>query len=414
MALGFEQAGFDVVAATDLDPIHCAVYQQNFPLWSILCADAREIRGSDILGAIDHRRSQVDVVFGGPPCEGFSVIGKRDLDNPRNALIFHFLRLVLEIQPKYFVMENVPGLLYGAHKRFLTEVAAKYESNGYDISGFEKLNASVFGVPQRRERVFLLGYQRGLRAPRFPSPTHCVESDQPDALGLLPKTPNVWDAIGDLPVIEEYPELFDRDWLSVELKRGSEYAQKCRGELRDHNDYSYPRCYNKSIITGIGRTAHGDTSRSRFEAAEWGKIEAISRFHRLDPKGYANTLRAGTASDRGSHTAARPIHPYKPRLITTREAARLHSFPDWFRFHTTKWHGFRQVGNSVPPLLARAIASQLMQAIGVKPQKPKVPIKLQSDTSLVSLNMSEAALTFAVSRRVIEPRRRQATGKARD
>lgn len=101
-----------------------------------------------------------------------------------------------------------------------------------------------------------------------------------------------------------------------------------------------------------------------------GENRKISRFHKLDPQGLCNTLRAGTPSNRGAFTSPRPIHPYTPRCITVREAARLHSYPDWFRFQRTKWHGFRQVGNSVPPLLAKAVASEIIKLLGIIPSQP--------------------------------------------
>jgi len=404
MALGFEQAGFDVVAATDIDPVHCAVYEYNFPSWSVICADARQIHGSDILARADAPRGRIDVVFGGPPCEGFSVIGKRDLDDPRNALVFHFMRLVLEIQPNYFVMENVPGLMAGTHREFLHEIMARFTSNGYAVN-CQVLNAAEFGVPQARKRVFVMGCRLGLDLPSFPTRTH-APSDGCHTGAATRKTPTVWDAIGDLPEVEAYPELLERDWIRVKLGKGSRYARMCRTLDSDPADFSYPRKYDRSILTGMQRVQHRADTIRRFKNTAWGEKELKGKLKRLDPNGLCNTLRAGTPSDRGSHSAARPIHPHSPRYITVREGARLHSYPDWFHFHRTKWHGFRQVGNSVPPLLARAIASQVVSALGVRPRKPRKDITLREDSALLSLNMSEAAVRFAVDRRVIAPRKR--------
>ncbi|MFM6055520.1 MAG: DNA cytosine methyltransferase, partial [Sphaerospermopsis kisseleviana] len=115
------------------------------------------------------------------------------------------------------------------------------------------------------------------------------------------------------------------------------------------------------ILTSSLRTKHSPASEERFASTPHGKNEPISRFYKLDPDGLCNTLRAGTASNKGAFTSPRPIHPFTPRCITVREAARLHSFPDWFRFHPTKWHGFRQIGNSVPPLLAQAVAAEIIK-----------------------------------------------------
>jgi DNA (cytosine-5)-methyltransferase 1 len=116
---------------------------------------------------------------------------------------------------------------------------------------------------------------------------------------------------------------------------------------------------------------------------------------KLDPDGVSNTLRAGTNSDKGAFTSPRPIHPTEPRCITNREAARLHSYPDWFRVHVTKWHGFRQIGNSVPPLLARAVAGQVLEALGVKPTAPKKALRL-GDAALLELDASGAASMYGV------------------
>lgn len=106
--------------------------------------------------------------------------------------------------------------------------------------------------------------------------------------------------------------------------------------------------------------------------------------------GLCPTLRAGTGVEQGSYTSPRPIHPLLPRVISVREAARLHSFPDWFRFHRTKWHGFRQVGNAVPPLLARAVGQQIVAALAVIPSLPQDPMKL-GDTQLLRFDASQAA-----------------------
>src|SRR5208283_5422746 len=127
-----------------------------------------------------------------------------------------------------------------------------------------------------------------------------------------------------------------------------------------------------------------------------GDTEPVSRFFKLDPDGICNTIRAGTASDHGAFTSPRPIHPFSPRCITVREAARLHSYPDWFRLHVTKWHGFRQIGNSVPPLLGRAVAAKLMRALAVEGTRPSETIKL-GEENLLKLTMKEASELYGVS-----------------
>ena len=160
------------------------------------------------------------------------------------------------------------------------------------------------------------------------------------------------------------------------------------------------------MLTSSISTVHNPTSIARFRSTANGEIDKISRFFKLDPNGICNTLRAGTPSNRGAFTAPRPIHPEQPRCITVREAARLHSYPDWFRFHSTKWHGFRQIGNSVPPLLARAVAHQLREVIGVNPNKPQTMISLMND-ELLRLKMVKAAEKYGVDSHVIQPRKQK-------
>jgi len=177
--------------------------------------------------------------------------------------------------------------------------------------------------------------------------------------------------------------------------------------LLDNNelDYGYRRIFDKTLLTSSLRTIHSDLSRKRFSETPHGQIEAVSRFFKLDPKGVCNTLRAGTGSDRGAFTSPRPIHPFTSRCITVREAARLHSYPDWYRFHVTKWHGFRQIGNSVPPLLAKAVAGQIIDVLGIKPEAPEDVINTGNE-KLLSLTMAEAAKLFDVPFETIPKRRR--------
>jgi DNA (cytosine-5)-methyltransferase 1 len=126
MTLGFEQAGFDVLAAVEIDPIHACTHQYNFPFWTILCQSVTETTGEEIRAKSTIKNRDIDVVFGGPPCQGFSIMGKRIVDDPRNDLIFHFVRLVLELRPKFFVMENVRGLTIGKAQQLLIEIIKKF------------------------------------------------------------------------------------------------------------------------------------------------------------------------------------------------------------------------------------------------------------------------------------------------
>ena len=207
MTLGFEQAGFDVLAAVELDPIHCAIHKFNFSFWSVLCTSVENVSGQKIRSFSKIKNQEIDVVFGGSPCQGFSMMGKRALDDPRNSLVFHFLRLIIELHPKYFVFENVPGLTLGEHRKFLLEVIEEFKKNSYQVeANYQVLNAANYGVPQDRARLFILGCRQGLKLPKYPQPITTPKIPKKSKYIVnnsdLPATPTVWDAIGDLPEVE--------------------------------------------------------------------------------------------------------------------------------------------------------------------------------------------------------------------
>lgn len=392
LSLGFEQAGFDIVASVEIDPIHSAVHKFNFPNCTTICKSVVEVTGDELRKRAGIGRREIDVVIGGAPCQGFSLIGKRALDDPRNQLVHHFVRIVLELQPKYFVFENVKGLTLGKHRRFLQEIIDAFREGGYEVeANYKVLNAADYGVPQDRRRLFLLGAKAGLTLPAYPDPTGRT---------------TVIEAIGDIPDAETLPQLWERDWAKAKFGKASTYAAVLRGKSDDPCDFGYRRRFDMSLLTSSLLTEHTPLSRERFAATAPGSVEPVSRFKKLDPNGVCNTLRAGTASDRGAFTSPRPIHPTVPRVITVREAARLHSYPDWFRFHATKWHGFRQIGNSVPPLLARAVGGQVMKALRKRPSRPAEVLEL-GDESLLVISMADAAAMFGVSRHVIAQRTRK-------
>ena len=390
LSLGFEQAGFDIMASVEIDPIHCSAHKYNFPMCKTICRSVVDVTGEYVREVSGIGEKEIDVVIGGAPCQGFSLIGKRALDDDRNKLVYHYVRLVLELKPKYFVFENVKGLTVGKHKQFLVEIMDAFKDGGYDVvSDYKVLNAADYGVPQDRRRLFLMGGRKGIALPSYPEP--------------LSIRTTVGDAIGDIPDAEKYPELWGRDWVYAKFGEQSLYSSYLHGVGKDPSDFSYPRIFNKDKLTCSLLTDHSDISRGRFVKTLPDTVEPISRFKKLSMNGLCNTLRAGTASDRGAFTSPRPIHPIYPRVITVREAARLHSYPDWFRFHVTKWHGFRQVGNSVPPMLARSVGLQIMKVLGVTPNAALDCIKL-GDESLVAISMSDAASMFGVSSNVIAKR----------
>lgn len=397
MSLGFEQAGFDVVAAVEIDPIHAAVHKFNFPHCAMVPRSISRVTGPQLRQAAGIGNRKVDVVFGGPPCQGFSLIGHRAFDDPRNSLVLEFVRLVGELEASYFVFENVKGLTVGKHRVFLDELIEAFAKIGYRVRlPWAVLDAANFGVPQRRERLILFGAREGFPLPEYPFPLVRAVSDA-NHRGL-PKGPNCRDAIGDLPDADTFEELLEGDEVEVgKWGKPTTYARelRCLGEESWH--FGYGRKWNPQVLTSSSRTGHTAISQRRFARTTPGDVEPISRFFRLSPDGLCNTLRAGTDASRGAFTSPRPIHYDLNRCITVREMARLHGFPDWFRFHTTKWHGARQIGNAVPPPLARVVASQVTAVLkGFAPARPGSEVVL-GDVSLLKMDMSQAAEHFGVS-----------------
>lgn len=398
MSLGFEQAGFDVAAAVEIDPIHCAVHKFNFPETAVISRSVVGLTAAEIRLRAKLGKQPIDCVFGGPPCQGFSMIGHRVLDDPRNQLVLEFVRLVSELGAKSFVFENVKGITVGSQKVVLDEIVEAFDKAGYDVRlPWQVLDAASFGVPQHRQRLILMGVKKGEKLPVYPLPlTNSADGRKPVA--GLPTGPNCKDAIGDLPDADRFAALVSTDEVETS-KYGlpSEYAREMRCLSNDAWHNGYVRNWNPRILTSSARTEHTAISKRRFSETETGDVEPISRLFKLPPKGLSNTLRAGTDGSRGAFTSPRPIHYTHNRCITVREMARLHGFPDWFRLHSTKWHGARQIGNAVPPPLARAVATSMMNALGRKPSKPEKALDL-GDVNLLYLVMSEASAHFGVEK----------------
>ncbi len=379
LSLGFEQAGFDVVAAVEIDPVHACVHKFNFPECAVIPRSVSSVSGQDIRrAAVLSAEATVDVVVGGAPCQGFSLMGQRALDDPRNSLVRDFIRIVRELQPSYFLFENVKGLTVGKHRQFLKEIIQELGGSDYQVlQPWRVLNAKDYGVPQSRERLFLIG-ARGTK----PLPTYPTQLDYQVTCA---------DALHDLPDAERFEQLLFQDEVQADyLCEPKDYSALMRCSAEGCWQYGYPRKWNQTRLTSSRRTKHTTISRRRFEKTEPGTVEPISRFFRLPADGVSNTLRAGTDSARGAFTSPRPIHYQYARCVTVREMARLHGFPDWLRFNETKWHGGRQIGNSVPPPLAFAIARELIQVLPSNPEKPSRIVPL-GDENLLRMDMSSAS-----------------------
>lgn len=330
-SLGAHRAGFEVASAYDNDTILTSSYPVNFPNTQLFHRDIKGLSGNELVSAV---RGELLGIFGGPPCQGFSEIGRRSKSDPRRELIGHFFRVVSEAEPSFFVMENVRGLAYPDSLPVLRD-ALGFVRADYDILGPHIWDASEFGAATRRSRVFLIGIRKDLNAP--------ITQSALDAYRHPAAT--VKAAIADLAgaqALSESPMLpgFDR-WKISGRSRPSDYALTLRS--------------TEKTFTGHRPTEHTRLVAKRFASIKPGEIDVIGRHPRLEWSGQCPTLRAGTGSDKGSYQAVRPIHPAENRVITVREAARLQGFPDSHIFHPTVWHSFRMIGNSVSPLMAEAI-----------------------------------------------------------
>ena len=408
MSLGLEAAGFDLAASVEIDPIHSLVHHYNFPYGATICQDISQVKSQELLKAIAGKglKPDVDVLAGGPPCQGYSHMGRRAIDDPRNQLVFEYARMVFEIQPKYFIFENVPGILTGLHRKFLNELIEKFEQNGYFVvRPIKVLDSADYGAPQKRKRLFLIGYRKDMTEPSYPTPTH--------GENLLPLN-TVSSAISDLSEVSVHLKQdkgISADWLDYSEFRTSfnvipqgEYSL-CHVRRPSSDSVRASSHFNKTIWGHLG-SKHSDRTIQRFASTIQGTKEPISHFFKLSPHGLSNTLRAGTASNKGAFTAPRPIHYLHPRCLSIREASRLHTFPDWFQFHRTIWHGFREIGNAVVPLLAKSIGTEIINCLDIDKSTLKIRELNLVDDSILSFKMRQASNFWQVPHNVIPQRNR--------
>ncbi|OKH19990.1 DNA cytosine methyltransferase [[Limnothrix rosea] IAM M-220] len=397
LSLGLEAAGFDVAGAVEVDPVHALVHHFNFSYGVTLCQDINTLDSDVLLQQIRDKgfMGEIDLIAGGPPCQGFSLMGKRQLEDPRNQLVFEYLRIVDEIRPKYFIFENVAGMATGKHRTFRDTLINRFKQIGYQtIESGQVLDSSLYGVPQKRKRLFILGYRDGVPPICYPIATTPTEDSQV----------KVSHAIEDLEAITVHKGK-DTGIPATQLN----YIN-FRKNFSVKNDGAFKLCHKRSTngkVWGHLGSNHTQKSTDRFAQTQPGKTEKVSRFYRLHPDGLSNTLRAGTPSGRGAHTAARPIHYAVPRCISIREAARLHTFPDWFQFHRTIWHGFREIGNAVVPLLAKQIGDEIIKALNCD-LRDLTPRSLEKvEEQFLSYTVSEACAYWEISRDLIPKRTRE-------
>lgn len=357
-SLGAARAGFNLAASVEIDRFANETHARNFPNTRHLPLDVSTLTGADLLRSAGLKKGELAGLIGGPPCQGFSSIGRRNPEDSRNSLFAHFMRLVSETRPAFFVAENVPGILDERNKLLIAE-ALSLLPKSYRLLAPTKVRASDFGAPTTRTRVFFVGYD--------PAKCSSLTTDifVPPA-GQLPTSVGV--ALAGLPIeIDPAWQTEEQAWRAVKkMHSKSFFYSKAQGELPEGlgDPFAIHAFFKRGQTSGCFGTRHADTIAERYGRLKPKEVDKISKSIRLDPNGFCPTLRAGTGSDRGSYQAVRPIHPTEARVITPREAARLQGFPDWFALHGTKWHSFRQLGNSVSPIVAEAVLSQIFERLG--------------------------------------------------
>lgn len=351
LSLGAARAGFRVVGSIENDPIASASHAFNFPGTKHLRKDVATLAGAEILEAFGVPLGTLSGLIGGPPCQGFSLIGRRDKDDPRNLLFGHFFRLVSEMQPAFFVAENVMGVLREENAQIVKAALSRLPSRFRVLSPI-KIKASDYGAPTTRTRVFFVGYDPS----RMGELTVEAFMPCPNKQSIKVK-----HALIGLPDVRADWQKENQSWRTIQVSEGGgAFEERLSGCVPDGvGNIDALEKLAIGRVSGFLGTKHTRETVARFDALSPGEVDAVYRSPRLDPDGYCPTLRAGTNADRGSYQAVRPIHPSKPRVISPREAARLQGFPDWFVFHPTKWHAFRQIGNSVSPI----VAEELLTAI---------------------------------------------------
>lgn len=356
LSLGAARAGFDVCGAVDNDAHALRGHRANFNVARHLDADVATLTGKTLLGWLEINRQEITGIVGGPPCQGFSSIGRRNREDRRNGLFEEFFRIVSEVEPAFYLAENVPGILNPQYSE-VRERAISHMSGKYTMLEPLTISAHEFGAPTTRKRVFFFGFDPDrvdtVTARDFSSPTAAETIKVKDALdGLVTYVDPRWQKESD-------------GWRLSQSHGEGSFAARLHGHVPTGvgAPIALHRLRNERKSSGNLGTMHTSKVAKRYGALEPGERDRISKSQRLNPDGFCPTLRAGTGPDFGSYQAVRPIHPTEPRVITPREAARLQGFPDWFMFSPTKWHSFRQIGSSVSPILAEHLMLAVRTAI---------------------------------------------------
>jgi DNA (cytosine-5)-methyltransferase 1 len=357
LSLGAARAGFKVICAVEKDNKAIDTHKSNFPEVKHLELDL----SGDVVSEITKSINNVNLtgVIGGPPCQGFSAIGQKNTNDIRNNLFVSFFQIVKELSPVFFIAENVPGILNNKFNEIREK--AFWHINDYENLPPLIVKASDYGAPTTRTRVFFIGCKKRIINHLNIKNFECLKENSEKILvkhafcGLPTNISQIKDGLGIIS-----PDEIDK--ISVQfpffVSRISGFIPEGIGNAEVINQY-----INSGHITGCLYTKHSKDIKKRYGLLDYGEHDKISKSTKLDPDGFCPTLRAGTGPEHGSFQAVRPIHYKYNRVITPREAARLQGFPDWFVFQPTIWHSFRQIGNSVSPIIAEKILSVIYQKL---------------------------------------------------
>lgn len=347
---GFQQAGFKVLAGNDISPCAGKTFRQTHPDAAFFGISVADLTVEDLLNATCLKKGELTCLVGGPPCQAFSVYNhKRGMDDPRSGLFREYLRLVKGVRPQWVVMENVTGITSAGGGQAVGEIKAKFSQLGYRVE-MKTLHAERFGVPQERRRVFFIANNQNLPIP-WPKETH--------GGSLLPCV-TVEDAIGDLPMLDNGEDPGPAPYATVPQNTFQRLMRSKESLVANH---AAPRLGKINLERmkfipqgGSWRDVPFDLLPAGMKRAK--RSDHTKRYGRLRPHGLASTILTKCDIHWGAF-----IHPHQDRALTVREAARLQSFPDSYHFAGPRTEQYIQVGNAVPPLLARQVAEALLNAI---------------------------------------------------
>ncbi|MEO1406516.1 MAG: DNA cytosine methyltransferase, partial [Pseudomonadota bacterium] len=343
-------AGVHVLAGQDIDATFGKTFSQTHKEANFVHGPIQSISSDDLLSAAGCKPGEIDVLIGGPPCQGYSVYNhQRGADDPRAGLFKEYLRLVEAIQPRWLVMENVTGITSIAGGAIVREIQAGMRRLGYRVD-MKLLKAEEFGVPQERRRMFFIATKEEECPILFPTATYGPE---------LESFVSVWDAISDLPPLENGQDIGVQGYGKAAQNA---YQAVLRGDCASVSNHSAPRL-SKVNLERMQHIPPGGSWRDiPFDLLPAGMKKAkrsdhTKRYGRPAKSDLACTVLTKCDVHWGAY-----IHPTQDRSFSVREAARLQSFPDFFTFSGSRTEQYVQVGNAVPPLLGKAVAETILSA----------------------------------------------------